>query len=173
MFLRARRQALIRTRLDTETVLTRVKEMVESPAPEGTGIVFAHGYPVGGTVGKDEFLFDYHFDSRKNPQTFEVRGMVDDASEWRVLRIDLRAHDPWMNGWSVLAMAAFAVFIVVTDDVPVGGALALVGFVLAVHAAANLFYIPETVATRVTRELAARVHGSVFTRGDWVVPPRP
>lgn len=170
MFLRARRQVQIRTRLDTEAVLVRLREMVESPAPEGSDRFFAHGYLVGGAVGKDEFLFDYHFNSHRNPQTYEVRGMVDDASDWRVLRIDLKAHDPWMNGWSALVMAAFAAFVVVADDVPVGGAAALVAFVLAVYAGANLVYIPDAVTSRVTRELAARVHGSVFTRGDWVVP---
>jgi hypothetical protein len=170
---RARRRAQLRTRLDTAAVMAGVREIVETPAPEGMTGFFARGYVTGGSVGKDEFFFDYHFNSQRNPQTYEVRGKVDDVQDWRVVRIDVKAHDPWLGWWAFLVMAAYGVFVVLSDDVPVGAAAALVGFVLAVYGFANLVYVPDTVTDRVTRQLAARLRASVFSRGDWVVPLAP
>lgn len=159
VFVRPCRSATIRTRLDGKTVHERLSALA------GTA-----GYFMGGSVGPRDFELTYHFNNHRNPQTYSVYGKVQETPDWRVLRLRLTAYSPWLSRWSLVGLVLYLGFLVYTRDVPPGGAVVLFGFVIAVLAFANLFYIPDVVTSRVSSILASEVRGSVLQRGEWVVP---
>jgi hypothetical protein len=90
-----------------------------------------------------------------------------------VIRILVKAHSRWM-GWGGLAIGvAASALAVATGRVAPGGAVAVLLFTLAVYAFANLLWIPGSVAQRVSSLLAGALRGSIYERGQWVVPPEP
>ena len=170
VFVRPCRSATIRTRLDGKTVHERLSALAGTAGPEGFGRLMAHGYFTGGSVGPRDFELTYHFNSHRNPQTYSVYGKVQETPDWRVLRLRLTAYSPWLSRWSLVGLVLYLGFLVYTREVPPGGAVLLFGFVIAVLAFANLFYIPDVVTSRVSSILASEVRGTVLQRGEWVVP---
>ena len=171
VFVRASRSATIRTRLDLDTVRERLSGVAVRGAPGGAEEFFAHGFFLdGGSVDAHEFRLDYRFNSTKNRQTYAVHGRLQDVKDWRMLRLKLTAHDPWLGRIELAALAAFTAFYVANGELPPGGAIGILLFVMAIYAIANLLYIPDVVTTRVAALLATEVNGSVQRGGDWVVP---
>lgn len=173
VFVRPCRSATIRTRLDAESVQARLSVLVNDGAPEGATRFFANGFFLGGSVGPRDFHLDYRFNSAKNPQTYAIHGRVQETPDWRILRLKLTAHAPWVSRWEALAMALFTGFYVYTGEMPPRGGVFAFAFVMAIYAFANLFYIPDVVTSRVSGILASEVRGSVLQRGTWVVPKAP
>ena len=170
MFVRPCRSATIRTRLDEEAIREQLCAFVDQGSPDGMTRFMAHGYFLGGSVGPREFHLDYKFNSVKNPQKYAVRGRIQDTKDWRVLRLKLTAHAPWLAWYELAALVLFAAFYVHDGRVPPTGAILLVAFVMAIYAAANLLYIPDAVTARVSSMLAFELRGSVLQGGRWVVP---
>lgn len=171
MFVRACRSATIRTRLDVDTVRERLAALAAEPPPEGMKGFFAGGRYEGWDVDGQEFRLDYRVNNPKNPQSYAVRGTVQDMRDWRILRLKLTAHDPWLGPIELIFLAAFVGFHVYLGEVPPKGAVLILLFVMAVYAFANLLYIPDVVTNRIAERLASEVNGSVQqARGGWAVP---
>jgi hypothetical protein len=170
VFVRATRSATIRTRMDAGEVRVKVEEVAARERPTGSEALFAHGYFLGGGVEGDEIWLDYRFNSARNPQTYRVRGRIQDAKDWRILRLVLTAHDPWLSGIELMVLVGFSGFYVWMGEMVPRGALVILAFVLGVYAVSNLLYIPSVVAQRVSALLASEVHGSVQSGSKWVVP---
>lgn len=168
MFVRSRRSAAVRTRLDLETVRERLRRIAGGTPPPG-GFV-EKGHFLGGTVGADDFHFDFRFASAKDPQTYTVHGRVQDHRDWRILRLKVVSKDPWMHPLVFVFPAGFLGLHLAYGVWPEEGPLVAFGAVMAVYALKNLFIVPDFVAGRVAGEIAARVNGSVQQGGDWVVP---
>jgi hypothetical protein len=170
IFVRPCRSATIRTRLDAEAIRERLAFLASEAAPEGFDRLMANGYFLGGYVGPKEFKVDYKFNSSKNPQTYAVHGRVQETKDWRILRLKLTAHSPWLSGIEMVFLAAFVAFYVFTGEMPPGPAVAVFVVVTAIYAFANLMFIPDTVKQRVSSIVAAQVSGSVQIGDQWVVP---
>jgi hypothetical protein len=97
MLVRASRSAAIRTRLDEDTVRDRLAALAARPAPEGIRELVAAGGFEGWSVGPREFRLDYRVNNPKNLQSYAVRGTMQDARDWRIVRLKLTAHDPWLG----------------------------------------------------------------------------
>jgi hypothetical protein len=164
------RSATIRTRLDAEAIRERMSALASEPEPEGFDRMMAHGYFLGGSVGAKDFDIDYRFNSRKNPQTYAVHGKVQETKDWRIVRLKLTAHAPWLSGLELLFLAGFIVFYIATGELPPRPAIGIFVGVTAVYAIANLLFIPEVVKGRVSGIVASQVSGSVLAGGKWVVP---
>jgi len=171
-FVRPRRQATIRTRLDLETMRERLAELAEAGAPDGWKERFtAHGYFLdGGTVGPSDFTLDYRFNNPKNAQVYAVWGRFEETEDWRYVHLDFEAHEPWMGGWEFLATIAFMAAHAWWRDLPLVGAVAVTLFVLAIWAWANLIYVPAVCCDRAASWIATELSGSVRVRDRWVVP---
>jgi hypothetical protein len=170
VFVRPCRSATIRTRLDAETVHSRLSVLVNDGAPEGMSRFFADGFFLGGSVGAKDFQLDYRFNSAKNPQTYSVYGRIQETPDWRIVRLKLTAHAPWLSRWEAFFMALYVGFHIYSRQMPAGAGMVIFAFVLAVYAGANLFYIPDVVTNRVSSILASEVRGSVQTSDGWEVP---
>ena len=170
MFVRPSRSATIRTRLDREEIHDRLAALAAHPPPDGTSALFAHGYILGGSVSPRDFHLDYKFNSAKNPQTYSVHGTLEETPDWRILRLKLTAHAPWVSKWEVGALVLFLGVSIYARDMRPGGALAAALLVMAIYAAANLFYVPDAVTQRVSSALAAHLKGSLQQGREWVVP---
>ena len=168
MFVRARRSAAVRTRLDPETVRERLRGIAGGTPPPG-GLV-EKGHFLGGTVVADEFHFDFRFASAKDPQTYTVHGRVQDHRDWRILRLKVVSKDPWMHPLFLVFPAGFLGLHLVYGLMPEKGPLVAFAVVMAVYAFKNLFVVPDFVTGRVAGEIAARLNGSVQQGGSWVVP---
>ena len=170
VFVRPCRSATIRTRLDAETIRERMSALASEPEPEGFDRMMANGYFLGGFVGAREFDIDYRFNSRRNPQTYAVHGKVQDARDWRIVRLKLTAHTAWLSGLEILGLLGFTVFYVATGELPPKPAIGIFLGLTAVYAIANLLFIPTVVKGRVSAIVASQVNGSVLMGGKWVVP---
>jgi hypothetical protein len=171
VFVRACRSATIRTRLDVETVRERLTALAERPEPSGFRRLLANAHFDGWSVGLREFHLDYRVNNVKNPQAYSVHGTIQDERDWRIIRLKLTAHDPWLGPVEALFLAAFAAFHVYTGEVPAKGGVVVLVFVMAVYAVANLLYIPDVVTNRLSSLIASEVSGSVRqARGGWLVP---
>lgn len=170
VFVRARRSATIRTRLDVETVHERIAALAAEPAAGGMKAFLAHGHFAGWTVEPQDFRFDYTVNNPKNRQSYAVHGTVRDARDWRILRLKLTAHDPWLGRIELGFLAAFTAFYAYSGELPPGFAVFSLLFVMAVYAFANLMYIPDAVTARMAGLIASEVNGSVQSGNDWVVP---
>ena len=170
MFVRPCRSATIRTRLPVDEVTTRLSVLVNDPPPGGTSAFFAHGYFLGGSVDGSDFYLDYKFNSHKNPQTYGVHGKLQDARDWRILRLKLTARDPWLSRIELFFILMWIAFYVILGEMPPKGAFGILIFVMGIYATANLLYIPSLVTERVSALLASEVNGSIQMGGDWVVP---
>jgi hypothetical protein len=169
VFVRARRSATIRTRLDRETIRERLSPFArgEDRAP---GFWIEKGRFTGGTVEESAFQLDFLFDRSRNGQTYAVKGRVQDDLDWRVIRVKLTARDPWLSKVELFFIALFTGLHYVAGDVPRRGALAVLLFVMGLYAFINLFWVPALVTGRVSGEIASAVNGSVLTGDQWVVP---
>jgi len=168
MFVRARRSAAVRTRLDVEAVRARLRRIAGgTPHPGG---VVEKGHFLGGTVGADEFHFDFRFASAKDPQAYTVHGRIQDHQEWRILRLKVVSKDPWMHPLFLVFPGAFLGLHLAYGLMPEEGPLVAFGVVMAVYALKNLFFVPDFVTSRVAGEIAATVSGSIQRGRDWVVP---
>ena len=170
MFIRARRSAAIRTRLDEDTVRERLEALAARPAPEGIQGFLAGGRFENWNVGHREFRLDYHVNNPKNPQTYAVRGTMQDARDWRILRLKLSAHDPWMGPVEAFFLVAFIAFHVYVGELPAKGAVVVLILVMGVFAFANLLLGPDLITNRIASLIASEVNGSVQQRSGWVVP---
>ena len=170
IFVRARRSATVRTRLDVEAVHERIAALAAEPAAGGMKAFFADGHFAEWTVGRQDFRFDYTVNNPKNRQSYAVHGTVRDARDWRILRLKLTAHDPWLGRIELGFLVAFVAFHAFTGEVPAGGAVLILLFVMAVYAFANLMYIPDAVTSRMAGLIASEVNGSVQRGNEWVVP---
>ena len=171
MLVRPRRTATIRTRLDGPAVMERLSALVAAPVPEGMSRLMAKGYFLGGgSVATSDFNVEYHFNNLKNAQTYTVDGVLEETPEWRVLRLTLTARDPWIAWW-MLVLIALVSAVATLGGARTGAGVMLFLFVVAVVAVANLFYIPDVVADRVSRQVASAVRGSILRNGQWMVPP--
>ena len=173
MNVRPRRSATLRTRLDVEQVRQRVIEVAREGEPDGSEIFISHSYFLGGSVGERDFDLDYRFNSARNPQTYSVVGTIQDTHDWRVVRLKIKAHSPWMGWWVFGGIVLFVAFAVLAEDLPPWGGVAGVGVAVALAALANLLYVPDVVTSRVCVRLAGALRGSVLQKGKWVVPPAP
>jgi hypothetical protein len=173
MNVRPRRSATIRTRLDFEGVRQRLHGFASDGTPDGVDRFLANGYFMGGWVGAREFHLEYRFNSAKNPQTYDVAGTIRDTPDWRIIRLKITAHSPWMGWWGLVVVILYAAFSVYTGEIPAQGVVVVVGLALAFAAFANLLYIPDVVTNRVSALLAGALRGSVLQQGRWVVPPAP
>ena len=168
MFVRARRSATIRTRLDVETIRERLSAIARG-TPHPGGLV-EKGRFLGGTVGADDFHLDFDFASQKDPQQYTVHGRIQDHKEWRILRLKVASKDPWMHPlFLVVPATVFAVHLAF-GFLPEKPFVVSCGVVMAVYALKNLFFLPDLVTGRVAGEIAAEVNGSVQVGHDWVVP---
>ena len=170
MFVRPCRSATLRTRLDREEIRERLATLAADPPPDGAGIFFAQGFFLGGTVGAQDFHLEYKFNSAKNPQTYSVHGRLEESRDWRLLRLKLTAHAPWVSPWELGALALFLGLSIYFGRIAAGAAVTVALFLMAVYAAANLFYVPDVVTHRVSSLLASQVRGSVKQGREWVVP---
>lgn len=171
MFVRARRSATIRTRLDPDTVRERLAALAAAGGPEGFDRLMASGFFLdGGSVGRRDFHLDYRFNSAKNPQTYAVHGRLVDTPDWRIVRLKLTAHDPWLGPMELLLLGAFLAFHAVMGELPARAAVGALLLVMVVYALANLLYIPEVVTSRIAGQIASALNGSVRHGGEWVVP---
>jgi hypothetical protein len=125
---------------------------------------------MNGRVDDRELHVDYKFNSRKNPQVYAVHGKVRDAKDWRVLRLKMTAHSPWLSGIELVFMAGLLGFWVVTGEKPPSAAIATFLIVTGIYALANLILIPAQVKERVASMMATQVSGSVQAGDRWVVP---
>jgi hypothetical protein len=167
---RAVRSATIRTRLDVEHVLERLRAVAGDKGPQGWRRALANGYFRFGQVSGHELLIDYHFNNPRNPQTFAVQARVTDGGDWRRIDLSLRAHSPFVEGWTLIVLVLLGCEEVYTHGTHLGWVFSVLIFVLGVMAFVNLLYIPEVVAERVSARLAHAVQGSVRRGGQWVVP---
>ena len=170
IFVRPCRSATIRTRLDAETVRDRLEALAGGGSPEGWDRFMSHGYFLNGRVDAKELHIDYHYNAHRNPQTYAVHGRVQDTRDWRVLRLKMTAHKPWLNLLETAILLGVAVFYMATGEFPPGPALGMVAIVTAIYAFANLMFIPNQVQLRVASMLATQVNGSVQVGDQWVVP---
>lgn len=171
MFVRPCRSATIRTRLDVDAVRSYLSVLAEEGSPEGVDRLLAHGFFLAGAaVGERDFHFDYRFNSSKNPQTYAVRGTIRDERDWRILRLKLTAHDPWLGPLEAIFLAIFIAFYVFTGEMPPKAAIGIFFGLTGLYAIANLLYIPAVVTARASALLASQVRGSILTGDDWVVP---
>ena len=171
MFVRACRSATIRTRLDVDSVRERLAALAAQPAPEGMRGFFANGVFEGWEVDAREFRLDYRMPNPKNPQTYAVRGTVQDMRDWRIVRLKLTAHDPWLGPIELLFFLGFIAYHVFLEELPPRGAVMVLLLVMSVYAFANLLYIPDVVTNRISALIASEVNGSVqLARGGWEVP---
>jgi len=136
---------------------------------ESPGSFVAQGHFLGGTVGADDFHLDFRFGG-KNPAQYSVRGRIQDAKDWRILRLKLTARDPWLGPIELAALAGFVAFHAWADEVPARGAIAVLAGVMAFYAFLNLLYVPDVVTSRVSGSIAAELNGSVQRGEEWVVP---
>ena len=170
IFVRPCRSATIRTRLDVDAVRERLTAVATAPAPEGLDALLAKGTFDAWTLGERDFRFDYTVNNPKNRQSYAVKGTIQDARDWRVLRLKLTAHDPWLGRIELGFLVAFILLYVALGEMPPGGAVMVLLFVMAVYAFANLMYIPDVVTGRIAGLLASEINGSVQRGGEWVVP---
>ncbi len=168
MFVRARRSATIRTRLDVEAIRERLSAIARGTPPPGG--FFEKGHFLGGTVGADDFHFDFDFASQKDPQTYTVHGRIQDHQEWRILRLKIVSKGPWMHPLFLVIPAGILLPHLAYGVMPEKGLFVAFGVAIAVYAIRNLFFLPDLVTGRVAGEIAAEVNGSVQVGTDWVVP---
>ena len=168
MFVRARRSATVRTRLDVETIRERLGRLARGTPPPG-GLV-EKGHFLGGTLGTDDFHLDFRFASAKDPQAYTVHGRIQDHQEWRILRLKVASKDPWMHPWFLVFPVGIVGLHLVYGVMPERGILVAFGVVMAVYAIRNLLFLPDLVTGRVAGEIAATVNGSIKQGDEWVVP---
>ena len=172
MFVKPTRSALVRTRLDAEAIREALADLVAAEQPEGMKGFLAHGYFFDGSVDDHEFHASYHYNAQKNPQTYDVRGLVQKTPDWRIVRLTIRAQAPWMSagrdrlhgvvrrgrraGWRI-------------QDPDGDGSMLLV---LAIYGSVNLVFIPDKVLNRVAAHIATLLRGSVQVGRTWVVPDK-
>jgi len=169
MFVRPCRSATIRTRLDAEAIRERMTFLAGEPAPEGFDRFMSHGYWLNGWVGANAFDIDYLYNSKHKPR-FAVHGRVQETKDWRILRLKITAHAPWLSALELVFMVGFTAFLVATGEMPPRGALIVFAVVTGVYAFANLLIVPSIVRQRVSSMVATQVDGSVNVDGQWVVP---
>jgi hypothetical protein len=167
MFVRPCRSAAIRTRLDLETVRERLARIARGMASPDTPV--ARGHVLGGTVGPDGFHLDFRFQG-DNPQNYSVHGRIQDAKDWRILRLKLTARDPWLGPVELAVLAGFIALNVWAEELPARAAIAVIGVLMALYALVNLWYAPGLVTRRVSATLAAELDGSVQRGSQWMVP---
>ena len=167
MFARACRSATVRTRLDLDAVRSYLSVLAEEGASEGLGRILANGYFLGGaSVGARDLNLDYRFNSARNPQTYAVHGRIQDTPDWRILRLRLTAHHPWLGAVELLFLVLFMAFHVFAGEVPAMGAVLAVAVVMASYAGANLFYIPDVVTSRVSGLVASAVRAACSSAAE-------
>ena len=169
MFVRPCRSATIRTRLDAEAIRERMTFLVEEPRPEGFDRLMSGGYWLNGWVGPKAFDIDYLYNSKHKPR-YAVHGRVQETRDWRILRLKITAHAPWLSALELVLMVGLLAFMVATGELPPRGALIVFAVLTVVYAFANLLFIPSVVRQRVSSMVATQVDGSVQTDGGWVVP---
>lgn len=172
VFVRARRSATIRTRMDVDLVRSRLGDLAASPEPGGMERFTSKGWFTSGWVGEREFRFEYYFNNPKNSQVFDVEGRLVEEPDWRVLRVKMRARNPWLEKWLLVALVFFGGLHVFLEEAPLSAILFVALFLLLVMFFANYLYIPDVVSRRVAALLASQVRGSVKVGSQWVVPER-
>ena len=168
MFVRPCRSAAVRTRLDLATVRERMARI--AVGNETPGSLVAQGHFLGGTVGADDFHLEFRFAGGKNPANYSVHGRIQDAKDWRVLRLKLTAHDPWLGRIELAFLAGFVGLHVWAEEIPARGGIAVLLGLMAFYAVLNLLYVPALVTSRVSGTIAAELNGSVQSGDAWVVP---
>ena len=168
MFVRPCRSAAVRTRLDRETVRERLERI--AGGTESPGGFAADGHFLSGAVGADEFHLEFRFASGKNAANYSVHGRIQDAKDWRILRLKLTAHDPWLSRVELAFLAGFIGLHAWAEEVPAKGAIAVLVGLMAFYAVLNLLYVPAMVTSRVSGTIAAEINGSVQSGNAWVVP---
>ena len=168
MFVRACRSATIRTRLDVEGVRERLAALAAHPTPDG---VFARGESRGWILDPHEFRFDYEVTEPKKGNSYAVRGTVQDMRDWRIIRLKLTAHAPWMAPLELAMMVFLPALYVLLGGAPTRIAVFVMLYVVGLFAYFNLVHIPDAVTGRIAERIASEIKGSVQqARGGWVVP---
>ena len=172
IFVRPSRSATVRTRLDRGAIRERLSALVADPGPRGLARWRAHGFFVGGRVEAREFTADYTLANFKNPQTYAIHGALEEAEEWRIVRLRLTAHAPWASRVELGVLAALLLFLYMfgPGEMSPAGAIGLFLFVTGIYAFANLLYIPSAVNRKVAAIVARQVDGTVQRGGAWVAP---
>ena len=171
MFVRPCRSATIRTRLDLDAVRARLSGLAAQGTPPGSEVWVSRGFiRPGGSVDAHDFRLDFRLNSARNQQTYAVRGHLQDTNDWRVLRLTLTAHDPWLSRVELFFLVVFTGLYAVTGEMPPGGAIAALLGLMALYAFVNLLWVPDMVTGRVTGILATELNGSIQRRDEWVVP---
>lgn len=166
---RARRSAMVRTRLPLERILEALEPLAEGGDPDKDRFT-AHGWFLGGTLGESDFQLQYRTNSAKNAQTYVVTGVVGEEQGWRIVRLELVARDPWMSPVTLGLLPLLLLVPVYTGDISLPRAGAIVGGVSLLYAVANLLFVPTVAEGRVAALLAARIRGSVRRGSEWLVP---
>jgi hypothetical protein len=170
-FVRPRRRALVRTRLDRDAIRARLTALGAEEEPRGLKRFTAHGYFLEGVVvGPSSFVLEYCFNSLRNPQVYAVHATIEESQDWRFVHLELVARDPWTSGWELLAAAAVAACAVYFGPVPPAGGFLMFAIVVAVFACANLLWVPTVSSGRVAAWIADELSGSFRVDRHWVVP---
>jgi hypothetical protein len=172
MFVKPTRSALVRTRLDADAIREALVELTSAQEPAGMEGLIAHGYFLDGQLEDREFRFNYHYNAQKNPQTYGVRGLIQDSPEWRVIRLTIKAQAPWLSAVELGILAVALAVMAYGNYKGPGFVIATLAVVVAIYGFANLVYIPDKVRNRVADAVARRVRGAVQQHREWVVPEK-
>jgi hypothetical protein len=169
-FVRPRRRAVVRTRLDRDAIRERLTALAMEEEPRGLKRVTAHGYFLEGGVVGPSFVLEYLFNSIRNPQVYAVHATIEESRDWRFVHLELVARDPWTSGWELLLAAAGAACAVYFGPVPPAGGFLMFAIVVAVFACANLLWVPTVSSGRVAAWIADELSGAFRVDRRWVVP---
>jgi hypothetical protein len=151
--------------MPVDEVESRIAVLLDDPGePTDKG-----GYRAGSIEGR-EFAFGFDHGSGKSHQYFHVTGRIQDDREFRVVRLRLRARDPWIGWWFFLFLVVYASGYAYANYIPPKGVVFSVALVLALYAFVHLLLGPDLATDRVAARVARAVRGSVHVRGRWVVP---
>lgn len=153
-FQRPRRVVQLRTRLSSERALQGVAALVARPDPHSLR---------GGSVATTEFQLEYRFAAPKNTQDYLVHGRIEDTQDWRLVRLELQARDPWIHPLMILMVPLVLGVPVYVGELSLAALVAITAALVGFYAFLNLLYVPDTVARRVTRLVAEAVKGTVVT----------
>ena len=162
MLVRARRSAVVRTRLHGEAVLERVSRLAREGAHDGPTRGRAHGFFEGGRVGDDTFDVDYRFNNRKNPQVYAIHGRVEDTNEWRIVHLEMTAQTRWPSLVEIAVGVLIGVVYVIARDMPPLRSVAAFLTLMALFALANLVLVPAGVRKHVSSMVARHLDGTVL-----------
>lgn len=174
MLVRARRSAVVRTKLDREAVLERVSRLAREGAHDGPTRGRAHGFFEGGRVADDTFDIAYRFNNRKNPQVYAIHGRVEDTDEWRIVHLEMTADTAWPSLVEISVGVVIGVVYVIAGGMPPLRSVAAFLTLMALFALANLVLVPAGVRKHVSSIVARQLDGTVVAGREarWPVGQR-